>query len=183
MEDKPGTSARRILLGGIAMLAAGQSDAAAAQPAQRLSATLAPLQFLVGSWRQTSGRVRFVARSQGSFTIEPAVGGTALLRRDHNDFVMQAGHDPSYDQIMLIYPEQGRLRADWFDGVHAIHYTSVTIEPGRSVRFATQTRPGQPSYRLTYTLNSNGVEVRFEQARANTRAFQPIAVGTAARVE
>jgi hypothetical protein len=150
------------------------------QHAARLSAELAPLGFLVGSWHQTNAQIRNVAQSRGSFSFGPVIGGRALLRRDHNNFVMLRGHDPSYEQIMLIYPEGGQLRADWFDGLHVIHYTSITVD-GRTVRFDSKPQVDGASYRLTYTSGVKGLEVRFEQLRAGARAFRPIAVGTAAK--
>ena len=96
---------------------------------------------------------------------------------------MRAGHDPAYDQIMLIYPEAGKLRGDWFDGQHVIHYTAVAIEPGRSVTFEGSPRGGSPLYRLSYRLGPSGVEVTFGKRLRGTRSFQAIASGVAARMK
>lgn len=158
-------------------------QAASSPNDEMLSPTMAPLGFLVGDWEATGGRVVNVASSRGHFSFEPVIEGKALLRRDHNDFVMIKGRDPSYDQIMLIYPEDGLIRGDWFDGTHVIHYKAVSIKPGRSVRFESLPRKGTPSYRLTYVMGSDGVNVSFERSDAGSRSFKPIAVGTAARSE
>lgn len=164
--------------------AASSSTTSLSQPAPPvLSRQIAPLGFLVGSWREQRSQVINVRSSQGYFSFEPAINGQALLRRDHNDFVMKAGHDPAYDQIMLIYPEDGKLRGDWLDGQHVIHYTAIAIEPGRSVTFEGSTRSGGPIFRLNYRLGPSGVEVTFGQKRKGSRTMTTIATGVAVKQE
>ena len=50
-----------------------------------------------------------------------------------------------FDQIMMIYPEAGTVRADYSDGVHVIHYVSAMVEPGAAVTFTSAASPHLPT--------------------------------------
>ncbi len=145
-----------------------------------LSPTITPLAFLVGNWRSEQGHAER-DEARGTFRIEAAAGGKALLRRDHTEVVSARGAPvQSVDQIMLIYPEGGHLRGDYFDGTHAIHYQDAQVEPGRSVRFTTSTIAGTPAFRLTYTLlTPERLSIRFELQPPGQGEFRTIAEGTA----
>lgn len=145
-----------------------------------LSQPLTPLQFLVGNWIATGGHSEGGHVNRGTATFEPAAAGTALLRQDHTEVFDAAGHKTEdFGQVMLIYPEGGKLRADYFDGQHPIHYTSVSVEPDRSVRFETAPQTGAPSFRLTYTKTAaDTLSVKFEMASPGQSAYQEIAAGT-----
>jgi len=152
---------------------------ASAAGAQSLSPQLAPVGFLVGEWTGT-GKSEGGNSDAGTSSIQPAVGGAALIRRDHND-VSDANGKPieSFDQIMLIYPEAGTLHADYLDGSHVIHYASAVVQPNRSVQFTSAAQPGAPVFRLTYTEASpDNLAIKFEMEPPGQSVFRSIAEGT-----
>ncbi len=160
---------------------AAASPAFAASPP--LSAEMQPLSFLVGHWTATEGKAENDAIARGVSSIEPAAGGTALLRRDRTDlFSVDGTPRTSFEQVMLIYPEGGALHADYFDGSHVIHYVSATVDPGKSVTFNTAATPGPPRFRLTYAAGgANLITVKFEMAPPGSAEFRTIASGEAKR--
>ena len=164
-----------VLVALLAVAIAPSTRAASLQPA------LSGVAFLVGVWTSPApGRVADTGgRARGDSRIEVAAGGAALLRRDHTE-LLDANGKPgdSFDQVMLVYSEGGTLHADYADGQHVIHYTSASIEPGRSVVFATDARPDAPRFRLGYRLQSPGLlGVSFAMAPPGGE-FQSIATGT-----
>ena len=167
-------AALAILIGGTAV---------AAPPARKLGPELEPLGFLVGGWTAGQGEVEGGGTSTGrsSFSIE--AGGGALLRRDHTRLKGPDGKRAGgMDQVMLIYPEGGTLRADYSDGAHVIHYVAAEVTPGRAVTFRSAPQPGAPSFRLTYALTPpDELSVRFEMAAPGETTFKPVADGTLKR--
>jgi hypothetical protein len=146
-----------------------------------LKPDLSAISFLVGNW---SGGTENVAdtggTSRGSSTITSEAGGSVSLRREHTDLFGADGKPSgSFEQIVMSYPEGGTLHADYSDGEHIIHYTSATIEPGRSVVFTTSASPSAPSFRLSYEkTNPETLAIRFEMAPPGETEFHPIATGT-----
>ena len=168
----------RICLLSILLALACAAGASAQSPAPRDD--LSAIGFLGGSWTDGAGAVSETGQtSRGSSIIESAVGGHVLIRRDHTDLYGKDGRrSGSFEQLMMIYPEGGTLRADYSDGEHVIHYTSATVVPGRSVTFQTAIGPG-PAYRLTYELaDPRTLSVRFEIQPPGQTGFRPIATGT-----
>lgn len=175
--------AKRVLMAGAiagTSLLAGASDAQS--QAEPLSPRIAPIGFLVGSWIGEQGRAGNDQVS-GRFQIETTVNGAALLRRDHDELrSIDGGPARSFEQIMLIYPENDGLSADYYDGEHVIHYRNAKIDPGRSVRFTTSPSPSMPVFSLTYTLlTANRLSVRFELEPPGRTEFKILAEGTALR--
>ncbi|MBW8813673.1 MAG: hypothetical protein JF588_09630 [Caulobacterales bacterium] len=153
---------------------------AARRPAPALKPDLAPVSFLVGRWWSDDGKVAETgqaSRGRSAFSVE--AGGAALLRRDHTDLLDKAGEvSGGLDQVMLIYAEGGRLRADYTDGQHVIHYASAAVTPDKSVVFTTAPGAG-PAFRLAYELvDPKTLSVAFSMAAAGGSDFRPIASGT-----
>lgn len=157
------------------------SPAVAAPPA--LKADLQPLGFLVGQWIGDAGKAENGVKTKGSFALEPALDGAALLSRGHTKLFIADGRPiGAFDQLLLIYPERGDVHADYFDGSHVIHYISAVIDPGKSVTFTTTKTPGPPRFRLTYTLSApNTLHIKFEMQPPGSADFQTIASGDAKR--
>jgi hypothetical protein len=151
---------------------------ALAAPARTLQPELAPLSFLVGSWTAGQGAA---PAGRSAFSIE--AGGGALLRRDHTSLKGPDGKRArGLDQVMLIYPEAGGLKADYSDGTHVIHYVEAQVTPGRSVVFRSAIQPGAPTFRLTYaTAPGDALAVTFERAAPGETAFKPVAQGEMTR--
>jgi hypothetical protein len=160
------------------LLCAASSVSAGAPP---LNAELRGIGFLVGRWDSGSGNVADTGGTSTGFSVVTVeANGAALLRRDHTD-LFDAAKKPSggFDQIMLVYPENGTLHADYSDGQHVIHYTSATVVAGQSVTFSSVAQPGTPAFRLTYEFHApNILTVNFAMATPGQTVFQPIASGT-----
>jgi len=160
------------------------ANSAFAAPAKKLGPELEPLGFLVGTWTAGQGQVVDTvgaAAGRSAFSIE--AGGGALLRRDHTSLKGPNGKRAGrLDQVMLIYPEGGGLRADYSDGGHVIHYASAEVTPGRSVVFRSAPQPDTPSFRLTYAAAPGDVlTVKFEMAAPGGADFKPLAEGQMTR--
>ncbi|MFN8546629.1 MAG: hypothetical protein U0527_01315 [Candidatus Eisenbacteria bacterium] len=161
---------RTAIIAGVLGLALASSTAIAAEPAG-----LRPLAFLLGEWA-----------SPGSG--QPGEGtGTAVFRRDlQNQVIVRSSYaeypatdqkpGTRHDDLMVIYVEGGgEVRADYFDSErHAIHYTVQSPGADQAV-FLSDVAEGAPRFRLTYTLDPDGVlEGAFEIAPPGTPdAFKP----------
>jgi len=153
---------------------------AAPAPSVTLQPALAGLGFLLGRWGAGAGRVAETGgRSAGSSSFIAQAGGGVLVRRDHTELFDKAGQrSGSFDQLMTIYAEGGAIHADYFDGVHVIHYTNAKITPGQSVVFSTAAATGAPNFQLSYAVKSGTLSVAFAMAPPGSTAFHPIAAGT-----
>lgn len=162
-----------------ALLAMAAAPPAPAQPVATQS-PLAGLTFLIGDWSSGRGEVADTGgTSSGRSTITSEAGGAVMLRRDHTDLFDKAGRPMGgFDQIMMIYPEAGTVRADYSDGAHVIHYVSATVEPGAAVTFTSTVSPGVPAFRLAYRLTEpDRLSVWFGMAPPGGGDFRPIATG------
>jgi len=149
-----------------------------------LKADLAGIGFLVGRWESGSGRVADSGgTSRGSSVVTVEANGAALLRRDHTDlFDARAKPSGGFDQVMLIYAENGTIHADYSDGQRVIHYTSATVVAGESVTFSSTPQAGTPAFKLTYELHApDTLSVTFGMTPPGQSGFQPIASGTLKR--
>ena len=134
---------------------------------------------LLGEWvadKQPDG-------ATGGFTLEPAVQGRVLVRRNTADYPKSKDRPASHhEDLMVVFHEGGATRADYFDNEgHVIHY-AVTIRD-RTARFVSVPSPGAPRFRLTYDWSgANGVNITFEIAPPNSPdAFHPYIRATAHR--
>jgi hypothetical protein len=146
-----------------------------------LKPPLAPLSFLVGNWKGDDGKVADTGgTSKGGSIISAESDGSALLRVDHTELFDKAGKPAgSFHQTMLIYPDNGAIRAEYVDGEgHTIHYVAVDITAGKSVTFSSP--PNQfPVFRLRYELQAPGtLAVSFGMVPPGQTEFRPIANGT-----
>lgn len=166
--------------------------AAAHGQAAPLKPPLDSLSFLVGTWSGGGTVSDTGGTSKGSSTIDAEAGGAVLMCRDHTSLFDPAGRPAGgFDQIMMIYPDDGTIHADYVDGTHVIHYKRATIEPGRSVTFDTDASPGGPAFRLSYRVRQpDSLALSFSMAPPGAPpgappdggTYRPIAVGTLQRV-
>jgi hypothetical protein len=162
-----------------AALAACVAVPAVARPS--LAPDLARVGFLVGHWKSDDGKVSDTGgTSKGSSTITVEANGEALLRRDHTDLFDKTGKPAGgFDQIMLIYPEGGTLRADYSDGQHVIHYIKADVVSGQSIVFTSAAPSGAPAFQLRYEVQSpDALAVTFGMIPPGQTAVRPIAAGT-----
>ncbi len=164
----------------LALVLSGLAAAAHAQ-ASAVKPELAGVSFLVGDWSAGKGVVADTGgASTGSSRITVAANGAVLLRQDRTDLFDKTGKPAGgFDQVMMIYPEDGTLRADYSDGEHVIHYTQAEVAPGKSVTFTSARQPGAPVFRLAYVLTTRTtLSVSFAMSPPGATAFNPIATGT-----
>jgi len=143
------------------------SGAASAQPAQ----PLAPLQFLVGDWRA----IETAAGERGGFSFKFDVQDRVLVRTNEAIYDATASRPASrHDDLMIVYAEDGVLKADYFDNEgHVIRYTAHADT--NRVTFVSDPDPKGPRFRLTYSAGDGGVLVgAFEIATPDAPdAFKP----------
>jgi len=181
---REGGNMRAIIAGCLSLFLAAP---AMAQPA--LKPALQPLAFLVGNWDSGEGKVADTGgTSKGGsvFTVES--DGAAILRRDHTETFDKAGKPSGgFHQTMLIYADNGKLRADYVDGEgHAIHYAVVEAVAGKSVTFMgmNEAQDRGPTFRLTYDMKaSDSLAVMFGMTVPGGSEFRPIATGTMKRAK
>ena len=91
---------------------------------------------------------------------------------------------PSHEDLLVLYPEAGALRADYFDNEgHVIHYRATMANDGKNATFVSEPAPGAPRFRLSYALLAEDrVRVRFEIAPAGQPdGFKTYVEGTVRR--
>ncbi|HEY6104493.1 MAG TPA: hypothetical protein VIV59_00825, partial [Anaeromyxobacteraceae bacterium] len=110
----------------------------------------AGLAFLLGEWTADGGGGKPGEAVRGGFTLRPDLGGAVLVRRNHAEYAPRPGQARGevHDDLMVIHPEGGALKAAYFDSEgHVIRY-AATVEAGRATF---ESEPGQgPRFRLVY---------------------------------
>jgi hypothetical protein len=140
-----------------------------------------PIQFLLGDWIAVDSP----AGERGGFSFKSGVQDHVIVRTNEAIYDATAAHPASrHDDLMIIYSENGSLRADYFDNEgHVIRYA---VEPASANRvvFVSETNPREPRFRLTYSLAADGVlNGTFELAEpASPGAFRPYLSWKARRV-
>jgi hypothetical protein len=141
-------------------------------PARAQTDPLSPLRFLVGDWIA----VDTPPGESGTFTFKDAVQNHVLIRTNEAHYAATADRAASrHDDLLIIYDENGSLRADYFDSEgHVIRYA---VEPRQSneVVFVSPAKPNEPRYRLTYERSTDALLVgSFEVAAPGfPEAFKP----------
>lgn len=162
----------------LAVCAIALATTSSAQSA--LKPDLAAIRFLLGHWDNGRGRLaESGGTSKGSTIITAEASGTAILSRAHTDvFDAQGKAVKSFEQLLLIYAEAGTLRAHYSDDQHVIHYTSASVEPGKSVTFTSAAGSG-PVFSLRYEWKPpRTLAITFAMTPPGQTLLQPIATGT-----
>src|SRR5438552_1177855 len=119
--------------------------------------------FLIGDWVSDGPK----ERGAGAFSFRPELDGMILVRRNRAELPADAQHPAApHQDLLLLYPEEHSLRADYFDNEgHVIHYRATVASDGKSATFTSDPAPHTPRYRLSYSqLPEDRVSVRFEIA-------------------
>jgi len=139
------------------------------------------LRFLFGNWQA----IELPAGESGGFSFKPAVQDRVVIRTNEAHYPA-AGDRPAsnHDDLLVIYREDGSLKADYFDSEgHVIRY--VVDTPSSNVAtFVSAPVAGQPRYRLSYHADAAGLLVgSFEIATPDaTDTFKPYLTWKARRV-
>ena len=112
------------------------------------------LDFLLGEWVGVAGAQETPAGAgQGAFSFERDVNQKIIVRRNYAQYDSAARND----DLMVIYMEDGRPRAIYFDSEgHVIHYSVSTPSAGRVVF------ESDAGYRLTYWMEEGAMKGQFE---------------------
>jgi len=130
------------------------------------------LTFLVGGWKADPDQ----SGATGGFTFEMKVQDHVMVRTNYANTPASAGKPAGrHDDLMMIYADGDKLKADYVDSEgHVIRY-DVTTGVGKVV-FESDAKAKEPRYRLTYTKNADGtLSGAFDIAApgAATNPFKP----------
>jgi len=118
---------------------------------------LKPFGFLVGEWVASgSGQP---GASSGIAVFARGLQDQVILRNSYAEYPPADGRPASrHDDLMVIYGVSGvGARADYYDNEgHVIRYILTSPAPGQAV-FLSEANDGGPRFRLSYTLEANGV--------------------------
>ncbi len=140
---------------GIVFVIACAGAASAQPPAPPAQPAFSPAwEAIVGAWYGVgSGQP---GTGEGTFAFSLELEGRIIVRKNHNDIPASGGQRAAvHDDLMLIYPSDrpGEWRAMYADNEgHLIHYRARWTPDRRKLSFVSDIAPGQPRYRLTYTL-------------------------------
>jgi uncharacterized protein (TIGR02246 family) len=131
-----------------------------ASPRAQAPAPLAPLQFLLGEWEGIGDQ----AGATGGFTFARSVQDHVIVRTNYSNTPAHGVTPASrHDDTMVIYVDDGTVKADYFDSEgHVIRYVAQA-RPGEVV-FVSELKPAEPRYRLTYVSAPAGLTGTFEVA-------------------
>jgi hypothetical protein len=113
-------------------------------------APLTPFQFLLGQWEGIGDQ----AGATGGFTFAPTVQDRVIVRTNYSNTAANGGKPAArHDDLMVIYIDDGVVKADYFDSEeHVIRYVAEA-RPGEVV-FVSEIKPSEPRYRLSYSRGS-----------------------------
>lgn len=157
----------RMVAGLTLGLLIGASALRAAEPVE-----LQPLAFLVGEW-DSSGAGE-PGTGVGAAVFRRGLQDGVILRTSFAEYPAAGGRPPSrHDDLMIIYVSPAGVRADYYDSEnHVIRYSVRSPAPGQAV-FLSDPVAGQPTFRLTYKLTSNGtLDGEFEIADPGSSEFK-----------
>jgi hypothetical protein len=138
---------RRLLTLALIIAFAGAASA-------QTKAPLSALEFLVGEWEA----IGTAPGESGAFGFAFAVQGRVLVRTNHADYAASArGPASRHDDLMVIYAENGAIKADYFDNEdHVIRYIAQ-VRGVKDVVFVSEAGPSEPRYRLSYSTGADGL--------------------------
>ena len=132
------------------VVAFAQIPAASREAPPGLRALDEVLAYLIGDWVEVGDAPGEPARH---FTFERALDGHAVVRRSRTAHAATMDRPARvHEDLMLIYPEGGQLRATLVDSEgQVLHYATGFVHGTGVVTFTSQPAGAQPRYRVTYT--------------------------------
>jgi len=129
------------------------------------------MSFMVGRW--VGAGTGAPGDSQGEFSFAWGLSHNVLIRRSFAEYPATNGRPASrHDDLMIVFSEGGKLRADYFDNEgHTIRYSVMIAADGNSIEFLSEAIEAAPRYRLTYskTGDADSLKLKFEIAPADRR--------------
>ncbi len=126
---------------------------------------LKSLAWLVGEWSGKGGG--HPGQGSGLFSFHYDLQEKVLVRKSFSEYPAAAGKAAyRHDDLMVVFKEEDRLRAIYFDNEeHVIRYT-VQLSPDlATVVFGSDSPAGIPHFRLTYRkAGINTLDGKFEMA-------------------
>ena len=139
--------------------------------------------FLIGEWvGEGTGKP---GEGIGGFSLLPDLQNAVLVRKNYAEY--PATKDRAafrHDDLMIIYNEDGRTKAVYFDNEkRVIHYTVQFASDSSSIVFVGDITPNSPRFRFAYTgVNDGTLKIMFETAPpGKPEAFTRYIEGTAHR--
>ncbi len=139
--------------------------------------------FLVGTW-ESVGKPE---EGKGQFSLEPALDGKVLIRKNLTDLPASKDRPGGrHEDLMVVAPgpaASAYTASYWDNEGHAIAYRAEVAPDGRSATFVTDVAAPGPRFRLTYLAGADGLlTIRFEIAPPGTPdAFKVYLEGHARR--
>ena len=140
--------------------------------------------IVIGDWSGTGSGDP--GHGSGEFSFKPELQGSILIRKSHSEYpASQARPAVVHDDLMVVYSEDGRTRAIYFDSEgHVISYTPSFSQEGKTLTLVSDPAPNSPTFRLTYvSTEPNALSINFEIAPPGTSTFKSYVGGLVHRVK
>ena len=113
----------------------------------------ARLRFLLGDWQA----IETPAGETGAFSFKLIVQDHVIMRTNEANYAATTDRPAlRHEDLLVIYSENGSLKADYFDSEsHVIRY-AVETRGQNVVAFISEAGPREPKYRLTYRADPDG---------------------------
>jgi hypothetical protein len=140
--------------------------------------------IVIGDW--TGAGSGDPGKGSGGFSFKPDLQGSVLVRKSHSEYPATQGRPATvHDDLMIVYAEQGRTRAIYFDNEgHVINYTPSFSPDGRTLNLVSDSAPNTPTFRLTYASTEPDVlRINFEIASPGTSPLKSYVSGVVHRTK
>jgi hypothetical protein len=134
-----------------------------ALPGQKPADVWAPIEFLLGDWVGEGGGGP--GQGSGEFSFRKDLDGKVTIRKNYAEYPATKDRPAlRHDDLMIVYPSSGSLRAIYFDNDgHVINYSLQGAAD--SVVFLSDVAPASQRFRLTYErVSADAVSLKFEIA-------------------
>jgi hypothetical protein len=139
-----------------------------------------PFNWLIGTWDgKGSGKP---GAGVGSFSLLYSLDHAVLVRKNSSKYsAAKSAAATHHDDFMVIYEENQKWRADYWDSErHIIHY-GITVDGGTAT-FLSDKKPNSPTYRLVYKRMVKGaLSVEFSVAPPGSDQFKTYVTGICER--